>query len=82
MFGDKDLPTLVTRCKSVEELRQVVLYISYFDYDMDADDELGGVCLYLKDYLQDVKTGEELNGKDCKCSACFRWKGFGKYNVV
>ena len=63
-FGDKDLPTLVTRCTSVEELRQVVLYISYFDYDtLDADDELGGVCLYLKDYFQDVKTGKSSTVK-------------------
>ena len=63
-FGDKDLPTLVTRCTSVEELRQVVLYISYFDYDtLDADDELGGVRLYLKDYFQDVKTGKSSTVK-------------------
>ena len=58
-FADKDLPTLVTRCKSVQELRRVVLYISCFDYDLDADDDLGGASLYLKDYFQDVETGKK-----------------------
>ena len=36
-----------------------MLYISCFDYDLDADDDLGGASLYLKDYFQDVKTGKK-----------------------
>ena len=32
------------------------------DYDsLDADDELGGVCLHLKEYVKDLQTGKETN---------------------
>ena len=59
-FNDHDLPTLSTRCKTVEELSNVVLFMGFWDYDsLDADDELGGVCLHLKEYVKDLQTGKK-----------------------
>eukprot|EP00943_MAST-04B_sp_MAST-4B-sp1_P005614 g5614.t1 len=66
-YAKKDLPTLVTKCQTVDELSNVVLYMGFWDYDsLDADDELGGVCLHLKPYLKNVKSGKKsiINIKD------------------
>ncbi len=70
-YAKKDLPTLVTKCQTVDELCNVVLYMGFWDYDsLDADDELGGVCLHLKPYLKNVKLGKKsvINIKDAAIS--------------
>ena len=59
VYDNKEIPAVLTRCKTIEELKSTVFILTFFDYDMaSVDDDLGSAVISFEDSLGGAKEGE------------------------